>query len=155
MAEHTAKIIWRRSAEEKFTDRRYSRVHEWHFDGGAKIAASASPHIVPLPFSCAENVDPEEAFIAALSSCHMLFFLSLAAEQNWCVDVYEDQAIGTLAPNADGRLAITEVTLRPKVIFSGVQRPAREEQERMHHLAHEKCFIANSVRTAITISLMA
>ncbi len=152
MASYQATITWQRMPTEVFIDRRYSRAHQWVFDGGATVAASASPHIVPLPYSRAENVDPEEAFIAALSSCHMLFFLSLAAEQGWCVDRYEDKASGTLAQNAEGKMAMVEVVLKPKVAFSGDQRPTKEEQEHFHHLAHEKCFIANSVKTKVTVA---
>lgn len=152
MARYQAIVSWQRMPAEIFTDRRYSRAHQWQFDGGAIIAASSSPHIVPLPYSCAEHVDPEEAFIAALSSCHMLFFLALAAEQGWCVDHYEDKASGTLAQNEEGHMSMTEVVLKPKVDFSGDRQPTHEEQENLHRLAHEKCFIANSVKTKVLIS---
>lgn len=152
MANYHATVSWQRIPSEVFTDRRYSRAHQWTFDGGATIAASASPRIVPLPYSREENVDPEEAFIAALSSCHMLFFLSFAAEQGWCVDHYEDKAIGTLAKNDRGQMAMTEVVLRPKVTFCANRQPTREQQEHLHHLAHEECFIANSVKTKVTIA---
>lgn len=151
MASYTATVTWQRMPTEVFTDRRYSRAHQWRFDGGATIAASASPHIVPLPYSRSENVDPEEAFVAALSSCHMLFFLSLAAERGWCVDYYEDNATGTLAQNEEGQMAMTEVRLQPKVVFSGEPNPGPENEQRLHQLAHEKCFIANSVKTKVVI----
>lgn len=151
MTEYKATIRWQRGTDEIFTDRRYSRAHQWLFDGGLQIPASPSPHIVPLPYSAAENIDPEEAFIAALSSCHMLFFLSLAAERGWRIDLYQDEATGILAHNADGRLAMTEVTLKPHIVFIGEQQPSHSDIEDLHHLAHEKCFIANSVKTEIRI----
>lgn len=154
MASYQATVIWQRMPAEVFTDRRYSRAHQWQFDGGTTVAASASPHIVPLPYSRAENVDPEEAFVAALSSCHMLFFLSLAAERGWCVDRYEDHATGTLARNEEGQLAMTDVMLQPKVVFADEQRPTPDDEARMHHLAHKKCFIANSVKTKVTVSIV-
>lgn len=150
MAEHKATVIWRRTPGEAFTDLRYSRIHEWQFDGGTCIVASASPHVVPLPYSMEAAVDPEEAFVASLSSCHMLFFLSLAAERHWCIESYEDQATGTLAEDAEGKLAMTEVALRPNVTFVGDQ-PSREAVEELHAKAHKKCFIASSVKTKIKI----
>ena len=150
MAEHSATVIWHRASGESFTDRRYSRVHEWQFDGGTRVVASASPHVVPLPFSQEAAIDPEEAFVASLAICHMLFFLSFAAARKWQIERYEDAASGTLAENANGQMAMTEVTLRPKVIFAG-EEPSREILEELHHLAHEKCFIANSVKTKITV----
>lgn len=152
MVNYQATITWQRMPNEVFIDRRYSRAHQWVFDGGATVAASASPHIVPLPYSRAENVDPEEAFIATLSSCHMLFFLSIAAEQGWCVDRYEDKASGTLAQNAEGKMAMTEVILQPEVVFSGERCPSPQDEKHLHHLAHEKCFIANSVKTKVVVS---
>ena len=150
MSEHTATIIWQR-AEQAFTDDAYSRAHRWEFDGGAVIDASASPDVVPLPMSVAENVDPEEAFVAALASCHMLFFLSLAARRGYVVDSYTDAALGYMGKNEEGRTAITRVTLEPKVAFAGETIPTAAELEKLHHRAHELCFIANSVRTEITV----
>jgi len=144
-----ATIAWQRDAGAAFTDNRYSRAHVWRFDGGAEVPASSSPHIVPLPMSDPASIDPEEAFVASLASCHMLWFLSLAAEQGWRVDAYEDAASGVLGRNAQGKLAMTVVTLRPRVVFGGGPIPAREAVDALHHRAHEACFIANSVLTDV------
>jgi len=154
MSEYTAEIVWQRASQEVFTDSKYSRAHQWNFDGGATVAASPSPHIVPLPYSVAENVDPEEAFIAALSSCHMLFFLEVAAKRNLIVDNYQDLAIGILAKNRDGRVSMTKVTLRPQVKFSGEKCPTPTQLEKMHHQAHEQCFLANSVKTEVITEII-
>lgn len=148
MAEYHAMIEWRREGA-TFTDNRYSRGHRWRFDGGIEVPASSSPHVVPLPQSVAEAVDPEEAFIAALSSCHMLFFLSLAARRGFVVDRYQDRATGQLGRNASGRQAMTSVTLHPDVTFSGTSRPSDEEIAALHDAAHHECFIANSVTTDV------
>ncbi|MCK6422295.1 MAG: OsmC family protein [Aquabacterium sp.] len=148
MAEYTARILWLRH-DQPFLDQRYSRRHEWHFDGGAVVPASSSPHSVPLPCSDATAVDPEEALVAAVSSCHMLWFLSLAAQAGWCVDDYRDDAAGTMARNAAGRMAITQVRLRPQVSFSGERVPDAAEIERLHHVAHERCYIANSITAEV------
>jgi organic hydroperoxide reductase OsmC/OhrA len=149
MSEYNARVAWRRGPLEAFTDNRYSRRHELHFDGGAVIPASSSPAVVPLPMSDAGAVDPEEMFVAALASCHMLWFLSLAARQGWRVDSYDDDAAGVLARNAEGRLAMTRVTLRPRVQCSGERQPAPVELRALHHEAHKACFIASSVRTEV------
>lgn len=148
MSEYTVTVAWNRK-DEKFTDGRYCRGHLWHFDGGAQIAASSSPHVVPLPFSVAEAVDPEEAFVASLSSCHLLWFLSIAAERGFVVQSYQDSALGLMATNMEGKLAITRVTLRPEVAFAGDKRPSSSEFQAMHHEAHEQCFIASSVKTEV------
>ena len=124
MHRHTARVSWLRNGA-PFTDNRYSRGHQWSFDGGARITASSSPSVVPLPYSVAEAVDPEEALIAAASSCHMLTFLYLAAKQGFVVDSYEDEAYGTMAKNAAGRIGIDRITLRPKIEFAGTQGPER------------------------------
>ncbi len=113
------------------------------------MPGSSSPHVVPLPYSDPAAVDPEEAFVASLSSCHMLFFLSIAAGRGLCVDSYVDDAVGAMGKDAAGKFAVTLVTLRPNVAFSGARLPARSEIDSMHHEAHEKCFIANSVKTEI------
>jgi Predicted redox protein, regulator of disulfide bond formation len=147
MAICLATIHWRRNGA-VFTDNRYSRAHEWHFDGGAVVPGSSSPHVVRVPLSDPSAVDPEEAFVASLSSCHMLWFLSLAAEAGFVVDDYEDRASGILGKNAEGKAAMTEVTLRPVVVFSG-KRPTEEEFARLHERAHEECFIASSVKTEL------
>lgn len=148
MGDYTAEVIWQRG-EQRFIDNRYSRSHRWHFDGGAEVPGSSSPHSVPLPWSDPAAVDPEEAFIASLSSCHMLWFLSIAAKRRFCVDRYRDLALGTLGQNAAGQWCMTEVRLRPEVSFSGAPQPTRAEIESMHHAAHEQCFIAHSVTSEV------
>lgn len=150
MSTYTAEIRWSRG-EQKFTDNRYSRAHTWQFDGGVVVPASSSPSVVPLPMSNTAAVDPEEAFIASLSSCHMLWFLSLAAKQGYTVDSYIDNATGLMAKNSDGKLAIIKVTLRPLAIFSGQKSPDRAVLGMLHHAAHEECFIARSVLSEIAI----
>jgi organic hydroperoxide reductase OsmC/OhrA len=147
MAEHTATVVWQRG-NQPFIDNAYSRGHEWSFDGGATVPASASPDIVPLPMSVAENVDPEEAFVASLSSCHMLFFLSIAARRGYIIDSYTDAAIGYTG-QIDGRTAVTKVILEPRISFAGEKIPTAEEIQKMHEKAHDLCFIANSVRTEV------
>jgi len=153
MSEYSAKVIWQHNADEDFLKNKYSRGHNWEFDGGAVIAASAAPSIVPAPWSVAENVDPEEAFVATISSCHMLFFLSFASKQRFVVDQYLDNPVGVLDRNSDGQLAMTSVTLRPQVTFSGDTKPTNEELEKLHQLAHKHCFIANSVKAEVVIDL--
>jgi organic hydroperoxide reductase OsmC/OhrA len=148
MADYTATIRWSRG-DQNFADRRYSRRHEMHFDGGAVVPGSSSPHSVKLPYSDPSAVDPEEAFVASLSSCHMLWFLDLACRAGWIVDAYDDAAAGTMARDASGRMAMTSVTLRPAVRFGGERRPDAAEIERLHHAAHDECYIANSVKTAV------
>ena len=150
MANYTATIEWQRG-EQNFTNNQYSRGHQWHFDGGTSVPASSSPHVVPLPMSVEANVDPEEAFVAAISSCHMLFFLSIAAKRKYTIDSYIDQAIGTMAKNDQGKIAFTEVVLRPKITFSGDKQPTQEQIDKIHHLSHEQCFIANSVNCEIRV----
>ncbi len=149
MSEHTATVKWQRG-DRGFLDDNYSRGHVWEFDGGVSVPASASPHIVPLPKSVAENVDPEEAFVASLSSCHMLFFLSIAAKKRYIVDSYTDCSIGHMARNDQGKFAITKVTLRPNVAFSGDRQPTAEQLKKMHDQSHQQCFIANSVKTQVS-----
>lgn len=150
MSEHVCNVAWRREGA-AFVDRRYSRAHAWRFDGGAVVPASASPHVVPAPWSDAHGVDPEEAFVAALSSCHMLSFLGLAAQRGFVVDAYDDDAVGTLGPDARGREAVTRVVLTPRVTCSGARRPTDEELAALHHDAHEICFLANSVTTTVEV----
>lgn len=152
MSEFDATIEWKRPEDAAFIDGRYSRAHVWRFDGGAAIAASSSPHSVPLPFSVAENVDPEEALVAALSSCHMLFFLSLAARRGFVIDRYQDAARGTMARNALGRMAMVKVILNPRVEYAG-NRPDRATEEELHQKAHDLCYIANSVTTEVETRL--
>lgn len=153
MSTHVATIHWQRD-DEKFSDSKYSRGHTWEFEGGAVVAASSSPDVVPLPFSIAENVDPEEAFVATLSSCHMLMFLAIAAKRGFVVDEYVDDATGVLAKDEQGRMAITNVTLRPRVAWSGGKQPTREQLEKMHHRSHNLCFIANSVKTTVATEVV-
>ena len=148
MGRHVAEIIWR--SDGSFGSGRYSRRHEWRFDGGAIVPASSSPAVVPAPMSDAAGVDPEEALIASVSSCHMLWFLSLAHEAGFEVDSYRDQAEGSMGRIAAGRMAVTRIVLRPAIAFSG-RRPDPAELERLHHEAHERCFIANSLRTEVAV----
>ena len=148
MGKHTAIVRWSRG-DGDFAANKHSRAHEWEFDGGLKVPASASPDIVPLPYSVAENVDPEEAFVASISSCHMLFYLHKSRDAGFVVNSYEDEAVGVLEKNAAGRLAITRVTLNPVVSYEG-QVPSADQIEALHHEAHELCFIANSTMTEIT-----
>lgn len=148
MAQYSAEVLWLRGNQD-FLDGRYSRRHVLRFDGGTEVPASSSPHVVPVPMSDAAAVDPEEAFVSSLSSCHMLCFLAIAAKRKFRVDRYFDAATGVMERNDAGRMVITVVTLRPEVQCSGKRLPTREELERMHHEAHEECFIANSVRTLV------
>ncbi|MDB6090792.1 MAG: OsmC family protein [Gammaproteobacteria bacterium] len=145
---HRAQIRWARG-DAAFTDNRYSRAHSWHFDGGIEVPASSSPHVVRVPLSEEAAVDPEEAFVASIASCHMLWFLSIAAAGGFRVDEYADAADGVMGKNAAGKTAVTRVTLRPHATFSGEQRPSHAQLTQMHHKAHEECFIANSVTSDI------
>ncbi|WP_455294948.1 OsmC family protein [Vibrio parahaemolyticus] len=154
MSKHTALITWQRQANEIFSDNQYSRAHTWRFDGGLLIPASPSPHVVPLPLSVEENVDPEEAFVAALSSCHMLVFLSIAAKRRYVIDSYVDAAEGALTVGENGKEWVSRVVFNPKVVFSGDKQPSYEQLEKMHHMAHENCFIANSVKTEIVTNIL-
>ena len=152
MSNYSATISWKRDGAD-FLSNRYSRAHIWKFDGGTEAPASASPQIVPLPWSSEENVDPEEAFVASISSCHMLFYLALASDQGFQIDSYIDNAVGVMARNAEGKYVVSQVTLSPTVIHSGESIPNRATQESLHHLAHEQCFIANSVKTKVNIEI--
>lgn len=155
MFQYYAKVTWQRQIDEVFVNNQYSRGHCWAFDGGITVPASASPQVVPLPYSVAENVDPEEAFVAALSSCHMLFFLSIAAKRQFLIDEYVDHAVGVMQPNAEGKMAMTIVTLQPQIVFAGEIQPSEADINAMHHEAHDQCFIANSVKTQVLINLSA
>jgi len=150
MSEYVATIEWRRDGA-VFTDNKYSRGHRWFFDGGIEVPASSSPHSVRLPFSVENAVDPEEALVAALSSCHMLTFLYLAAKKKFLIESYRDEAVGIMEKNEMGRLAITRVTLRPEIKFGGDVMPTAAELEELHHDAHEGCYIANSVKTDVRV----
>ena len=149
MSAVSAAVAWSRE-DEPFTDNRYSRAHRWTFDGDLEVAASSSPAAVPVPMSDPAALDPEEAFVASLSSCHMLWFLSIAARRGFVVDDYRDDADGVLEAGPDGRQAMTRVTLRPRVRYHGAA-PDLEAEDAMHHAAHESCFLAASVTSEITI----
>jgi organic hydroperoxide reductase OsmC/OhrA len=148
MTTYAAEVLWSRAGQ-KFVDNRYSRKHVLRFDGGIEVAGSSSPQVVPLPYSTADAVDPEEAFVASLSACHMLWFLSIAAKRGFVVDGYHDLAEGVMAADARGRQMMATVTLRPETTFSGEKTPTRAELEELHHLAHGECYIANSVKTEV------
>ena len=150
MATHHASVIWERAGDAKFIDNRYSRSHRWEFDGGAVVPASSSPAVVPLPLSDAAGVDPEEAFVASLSSCHMLWFLFYAAKGGFVIDAYRDAAEGHMEKTADGSQWMARVILRPQVQFAGAA-PDAAAMAMMHDKAHHACFIANSVKTTITV----
>ena len=150
---YEARVSWARQGGEKFVDNRYSRAHEWSFDGGVTVRASSSPSVVPLPLSVTDAVDPEEALIASVSSCHMLWFLSLAARRGFVVDSYEDQASGVLEKNAAGKLFMSRITLQPRVVCSGEKVPSADELQALHHSAHEECFIASSLKTEIVVEV--
>jgi len=154
MSEYRAIIEWNRNGA-MFTDNKYSRGHRWLFDGGVEVPASSSPHSVRLPFSVENAVDPEEALVAALSSCHMLTFLYLAAKKKFVIESYRDDAVGFMEKNEQGRLAITRVTLRPAVTFVGDLLPTGSEIAELHHGAHEECYIANSVKTEVSVEPVA
>jgi organic hydroperoxide reductase OsmC/OhrA len=150
MSTYTATIRWSRDSSTEFAKGQYSRAHEWAFDGGAVVPASPSPHVVPAPWSNAAGVDPEEAFVASLSSCHMLFFVDFARRAGIVVDSYVDEAEGVLEKRADGKMAVTRVTLRPRVTWGGTS-PDEAAIADLHHRAHEACFIANSVTTEVKV----
>ena len=151
MSTYTATIRWKRDPSTDFTKGQYSRAHEWSFDGGVTVPASPSPHIVPAPWNDPNGVDPEEAFVASLSSCHMLFFVDFARRAGFVVDSYIDRAEGMLEKRADGKMWMSKVTLRPHVEFSGEKRPGDPDIADLHHRAHEACFIANSVTTEVAV----
>jgi len=146
MSEHKATISWKRTSEE-FLKGKYSREHTWTFDGGAIVQASPSPTVVPLPYSNPAYVDPEEAYVASLSSCHMLTFLYLAGRQGFQVDSYDDEAVGLMTKNERKVPWISTVTLQPRIVYGGAKRPTSAEEEHLHHQSHEQCCIANSVKS--------
>jgi organic hydroperoxide reductase OsmC/OhrA len=148
MTEHIATIEWSRNGA-NFLDNRYSRSHIWSFDGGIGVPASSSPHVVPVPMSEPRAVDPEEAFVASLSSCHMLWFLSIAAKQGFIVKTYKDSAVGIMGKDADGKVSMVRVELSPETAFSGERQPTMTELEAVHHIAHQNCYIANSVKSEV------
>jgi organic hydroperoxide reductase OsmC/OhrA len=148
--EYHATVEWQRQGV-AFVDNRYSRGHVWRFDGGVEVPASSAPSSVPLPYSVAAAVDPEEALVAAVSSCHMLFFLSSAAKQGFVIDRYLDEAIGAMARNDGGKLYVSKIVLNPNVTFCGSKQPSEHELDALHHRAHEECYIANSVKAEIIV----
>jgi organic hydroperoxide reductase OsmC/OhrA len=151
MSTHTATIRWSNSGPD-FLKRRYSRAHTLHFDGGAVVAGSPSPHIVSAPWSDPAAVDPEEAFVASVASCHMLWFLHVAIDAGFEALSYEDQAIGEMTPNAQGKLWISRVTLQPRIQWAGKRQPSSDEVLHLHYLAHDECFIANSIKTEVIVA---
>ena len=151
MAEHKAMIRWASSGDgEAFLKGRFSRAHTWTFDGGLTVPASAAPSVIPAPFSDPAGVDPEEAYVAAIASCHMMSFLYVAMRAGFVVERYEDDAVGAMRKNERGVIWVGAVTLRPRIDFGAGTRPTPAEVEQIHHRAHEQCFIANSVKTEIT-----
>ena len=150
MSEHRATIRWQNHSAE-FLKGKFSREHTWTFDGGTTVKASSSPSVVPMPYSTAEAVDPEEAFVAAVSSCHMLTFVYLACRQGFQVDAYSDDAVGHVTKDEKGVAWVSSIDLFPQIVYGGTKCPTAAEQEALHHKAHEQCFIANSVRTKINI----
>ena len=148
--QYRATVTWRRG-DARFTDQRYSRGHTWSFDGGIVVPASSSPLSVRLPYSVAEAVDPEEAFVAALSSCHMLTFLYVAAKQGYVIDSYADDAVGEMTKNERGKLWVSKIILSPAIAFTGEKRPTPEQLDELHHLAHEECYIANSIKSEVVV----
>jgi organic hydroperoxide reductase OsmC/OhrA len=149
MAKYYVTIRWLLEEGTDFLNNQYSRGHTWSFDGGLEITASASPHIVPLPMSIEKAVDPEESFIASVASCHMLWFLSIAAKAGFVVEAYTDKANGIMRKDGDGKIAITSISLFPKTRLLNERRPTLSELESLHHKAHESCFIANSIKTEV------
>jgi organic hydroperoxide reductase OsmC/OhrA len=150
MSEHRAIIDWIRTSPD-FLKGKYSREHTWRFDGGITVPASPSPSVVPVPYSNPAHVDPEEAFVAAISSCHMLTYLFLAYQQGFQVDSYSDEAIGIMTRNEKGVQWVSSVTLHPRIAYSGNKLPTPADEEHLHHSAHEQCFIANSVKTEVKV----
>ena len=151
MSTYTAKITWKSDSPETFTKNRYSRGHEWEFDGGVTVPASSSPHAVRLPFSVEAAVDPEEALVASASSCHMLSFLWVAANAGFNIESYEDKAEGVMATTDAGKQWISTITLDPQIVWTGDKVPTSEELATLHHEAHEVCYIANSIKSEIIV----
>lgn len=154
MSEYKATIKWAgKSTPEDFTKGKYTREHTWSFDGGLTVPASASPSVVPAPWSNPAGVDPEEALVASISSCHMLTFVYVAQRAGLVVESYEDEAVGVMTKSERGATPwVSRVTLHPKIVYGGDKRPTAADEERLHHLAHEQCFIAQSVKTEITVA---
>ncbi|ANP47162.1 OsmC family protein [Candidatus Viadribacter manganicus] len=151
MATYTATVVWARG-DQPFTDGQYSRAHEISFDGGTVVPGSSSPHVVKLPLSREDAVDPEEMLVASLSTCHMLFVLDFARRAGFVVDSYIDQAEGVMGKDDRGKIAVTQVKLNPIIEWSGDKQPTPEEVRELHHKSHEACFIANSFRGDVAIA---
>ena len=152
MSEHKATVSWQRKPEDDFLKGKYSREHFWTFDGGHQVPASPSPSVVPAPWSNPAFVDPEEAFVASVSSCHMLTFLYLASKQGFQVDAYTDEAVGHMTKNERGIPWVSSVVLKPQIVYAGQKRPSPEEEEELHHHSHEQCFISNSIKTEVVVA---
>jgi organic hydroperoxide reductase OsmC/OhrA len=156
MSQHHATIRWANrgsnNAGSDFLGGRYARAHTWTFDGGLTVPGSSSPSVVPAPLSDPAAVDPEEAFVAALSSCHMLTFLHVARRAGFAIESYEDAAVGDMAKNERGVPFVKVVTLNPRIIYGGDKRPSTEALAKLHHDAHEQCFIAQSVKTEVVVN---
>jgi organic hydroperoxide reductase OsmC/OhrA len=152
MSQHKATIRWSRTASDEFLKGRYSREHTWTFDGGLVVPASSAPTAVPAPYSNPTHVDPEEAFVASVSSCHMLTFLYLAYKEGYQVDSYADEAVGVMSKNEKGIPWVSEITLNPQIVFNGEKQPSEGDKARLHHLSHEQCFIANSIKTTVKVN---
>lgn len=150
--EYVADVAWTRDPAVPFKNDRYSRAHEWRFDGGVTVPGSSAPTSVPVPLSKADAVDPEEAVVAAASSCHMLFFLAFAAKRGFMIDSYADHAVGVMTKNERGKLFLSRITLSPKIVFSGDSHPTQAEIAELHHRAHEECYIANSLRAEMVVN---
>jgi len=151
MAQHRAKIEWKCTTPD-FRLGKYTREHSWTFDGGLSVPASAAPAVVPAPYSNPANVDPEEAFVAAIASCHMLTFLHVARQAGFQIDSYEDDAVGEMGKNERGVAWVATVTLSPKIAYAGDKRPSHEQEAELHHKAHDGCFISQSVKTAVKVA---
>jgi organic hydroperoxide reductase OsmC/OhrA len=151
MSTYTAKIIWKSDSPETFPHNRYTRGHTWEFDGGVSVPASSSPQVVPR-FSVEAAVDPEEALVASVSSCHMLTFLYLAARAGFNIASYEDNAVGEMAKTPEGREWIAKITLDPQIEWLGDTIPTAEQLADLHHRSHEMCYIANSIRSEIVVA---
>jgi organic hydroperoxide reductase OsmC/OhrA len=153
MAEHKATVRWTLPGDaEAFLKGRYSRAHTWTFDGGVTVSASPAPSVVPVPYSNPAAVDPEEAYVASIASCHMLTFLYVAMREGFVVERYEDDAVGVMRKNERGAVWVAAVTLHPRIVYGGEKRPTAADVDHLHHLAHEQCFIASSVKTEILVA---
>jgi organic hydroperoxide reductase OsmC/OhrA len=150
MEQYSAEVVWARG-DQAFVDNRYSRRHVLRFDGGIEVPGSSSPQVVPVPMSDVTAIDPEEMFVASVASCHMLWFLSIAAKRGFCVDRYRDSAVGEMTHNEEGKMTVSLVTLRPAVVFADEPMPTKDQLAEMHHEAHDECFIANSIKAEVRI----